>query len=146
MVREARFVIALAALAGACGGAPPEGSTTPVRSTPSAKPPKATGAPALKSAELARVPAGTFGPYGGQGQNGAMLVWAPSVNDKRAWYTLPIAPDGTPDGAPRRVADAPSDIGLVAVRGSLDAAPLVVASTRRTGLGEWVEAMLVREN
>jgi hypothetical protein len=75
-----------------------------------------------------------------------LLVWAPSVDDKRAWYTLPLAPDGTPAGQARRVADAAAEIGLVAVRGSLDTTGLVVVSTRRTDISEWVEAMLVRSN
>ena len=92
------------------------------------------------------MPAGTFGPYVGQGRDGALLVWAPSNGDKRSWFTLPIAANGSPSGGARRVAEAASEIGLVAVRGSLDAANLVVVSTRRTGLGEWVEAMLVRGN
>jgi hypothetical protein len=98
----------------------------------------------LKSAEITRVPAGTFGPYVGQGRDGALLVWAPSVGDKRSWYALPVAPDGSPSGQPRRLADAPAEIGLVAVRGSLDATHHVVVNTRRTELGEWVEAMLVK--
>jgi hypothetical protein len=82
------------------------------------------------------VPAGTFGPYVGQGRDSALLVWAPSAGDKRAWYALPVAPDGTPSGEPRRLAEAATEIGLVAVRGSSDGNTLAVVSTRRTGLGE----------
>lgn len=92
------------------------------------------------------MPAGTFGPYVGQGRDSALLVWAPSAGDKRAWYALPVAPDGTPSGEPRRLAEAATEIGLVAVRGSSDGNTLAVVSTRRTGLGEWVEAMLVKSN
>jgi hypothetical protein len=137
---------ALTAVAGACGGPPGGGTTTPSQSSPSAKTPKGSGPPALPSIEIARVPHGTFGPYVGQGRDGALVVWAPSVGEKRAWYTLPTAPDGTPRGQPRRVADAANEIGLVAVRGSMDSTTLAVVSTRRTGLGELVEAMLVRDN
>jgi hypothetical protein len=144
-----KLVLVLAALTaalGACGSPPGGGTTTPSRSSPSAKTPKGSGPPALQSIEIARVPQGTFGPYVGQGRDGALVVWAPSVGEKRAWYTLPTAPDGTPRGTARRVADAANEIGLVAVRGSMDSTTLAVVSTRRTGLGEWVEAMLVRDN
>ena len=37
-----------------------------------------------------------------RGPDGALLVWAPSAGEKRTWYALPVAPDGTPSGVPRR--------------------------------------------
>jgi hypothetical protein len=74
------------------------------------------------------------------------LVWAPTSGERRSWLTLALAPDGTPSGTPRRVAEAASEIGLVAVRGAADATSFAVVSTRRTGLGEWIEVMLVRPN
>ena len=146
MRQQALLVSVLAALALSCGG--PSGGALPTTggSKPAPGKPKLSGLPALESVEVARVPAGTFGPYVGQGRDGALLVWAPSNGDKRSWLTLPIAANGSPSGGARRVAEAATEIGLVAVRGSTDAANLVVVSTRRTGLGEWVEAMLVRGN
>src|SRR5262245_12455202 len=146
MRKSRTLVFVLAALASACGGSSGASSSKPVRSSPTKTPPKGSGPPALQAVEIARVPAGTFGPYVGQGRDGALLAWAPSAGDKRAWYGLPVAPDGTPSGAPRRLGDAPTEIGLVAVRGSSDATHHLVVSTRRTELGEWVEAMLVRGN
>ncbi|HVR18793.1 MAG TPA: hypothetical protein VMS65_03835, partial [Polyangiaceae bacterium] len=140
------LVSVLAALALSCGGPSGGPPATGGTSKPVPSKPKLSGPPALESVEIARVPAGTFGPYVGQGRDGALLVWAPSNGDKRSWFTLPVGANGSPSGGARRVADAANEIGLVAVRGSLDAANLVVVSTRRTGLGEWVEAMLVRGN
>lgn len=140
------FVFVLAALASACSTSSGPPSSKLPRSSPSKTPPKGSGPPALHSVEITRVPAGTFGPYVGQGREGALLVWAPAAGDKRSWYALPVAPDGTPSGQPRRLAEAPTEIGLVAVRGSLEATHHVVVSTRRTELGEWVEAMMVKAN
>jgi hypothetical protein len=145
MPRRTFGTVFLAMLVVACGGTPSAPSTPTNRKKPASSA-GAKGLPALHSTEIARVPAGTFGPYVGQGRDGALLVWAPSAGERRAWYALAVAPDGTPHGSPRRIADAANEIGLVAVRGSLDATNLVVVSTRRTGLGEWVEAMLVRSN
>ncbi|HEX6273400.1 MAG TPA: hypothetical protein VFZ53_10175 [Polyangiaceae bacterium] len=146
MRKQALVVPVLAAFALSCGGGSGAPLAAPASSKGSPAKPKLTGLPALESTEIARVPAGTFGPYVGQGRDGALVVWAPTANEKRSWFTLTVAPDGTPSGAARRIADAATEIGLVAVRGALDAANLVVVSTRRTGLGEWVEAMLVKAN
>ena len=101
MRQQALLVTVLAALALSCGGPSGGPPATAGGSKPAPGKPKVSGPPALESVEVARVPAGTFGPYVGQGRDGALLVWAPSNGDKRSWFTLPVAPDGTPDGAPR---------------------------------------------
>jgi hypothetical protein len=146
MRKQPLLVPVLAALALACGGGSGGPPAAPADSKAKPAKPKLTGVPALESTEIARVPAGTFGPYVGQGRDGALVVWAPTVNEKRSWFTLPVAPDGTPSGGARRIADAATEIGLVAVRGAADVQNLAVVSSRRTGLGEWVETMLVKAN
>lgn len=104
------------------------------------------GPPALRAAELTKVPAGTFGPYVGESNRGALVVWAATEEAGRGWYTLPVSADGTPLGEARRIADAPPDVGLVVVRGGPEASELAIVGTRRTGLGEWVEVTLARSN
>ena len=104
------------------------------------------GIPALRGKQIAKVPEGTYGPYVGQAKDGALVVWAAEdpKAETRGWYATPVAPDGTPRAAARRLADAPPDVGLVVVRGSKDSGELALASTRRTALGEWVEVAIVR--
>ncbi len=92
------------------------------------------------------MPDGTFGPYVGESAHGALVVWAAAEEGGRGWHALAADADGTPIAPARRIADAPPDIGLVVVRGGPGASVLAVASTRRTGLGEWVEVTLVRDN
>jgi len=135
-----------AALLGGCGPSAPaaESASRHRRATP--KTPPAEGIVALHSTEIARVPDGTYGPYVGESNRGSVLVWAAAEQEARGWHTLPVGADGTPIGAARRIADAPPEIGLVVVRGGPDADELAIASTRRTGLGEWVEVTLVRAN
>jgi hypothetical protein len=135
-----------AALASGCGGSTPEGRSAPrpKRSTPHAA--AKAGHPVLRAVEIARVPDGTFGPYVGESKGGGLVVWAQREDDGRGWHTLPVAADGSPSGEARRIADAPPDVGLVVVRGGPDAEVLTVVSTRRTGLGEWVEVTRVRRN
>jgi hypothetical protein len=106
------------------------------------------GIPALRGKQIAKVPEGTYGPYVGQAKDGSLVVWAAEdpKAETRGWYATPVAPDGTPRAAARRLADAPPDVGLVVVRGSKDSSELALASTRRTALGEWIEVALVRSS
>lgn len=141
-------VLAALALLGACGGTQP-GTKTPARTpVPQARKPIGVGIPALRGEQIAKVPEGTYGPYVGQAKDGSLVVWAaedPNA-DTRGWYATPVAPDGTPRAAARRLADAPPDVGLVVLRGSKESSELALASTRRTALGEWVEVAIVRAN
>jgi hypothetical protein len=133
------------ALAAACGGA----------SVPAYKPvPHPPGrqaralapmVPALHATQIARVPDGTFGPYLGQGKEGAVLAWAAAEGQQRSWYLALLDPDGAPRGAVRRLADAPPEVGLVVVRGSSENGSYTLVSTRRTALSEWVEVTFLNE-
>jgi hypothetical protein len=138
------FVFA-ALLAQACGSSTPPGAA-PKRPPSVIGRDKLPGAPALRAAELTQVPAGTFGPYVGESNQGALVVWAAVEEAGRGWFTLPVGADGSPTGAARRIAEAPPDVGLVVVRGAPDAKELAIVGTRRTGLGEWVEVTIVRSN
>jgi hypothetical protein len=108
----------------------------------------ASTALALDAEKLASVPGGTFGPYIGQGSGGSIVAWAAAESgDKRAWYSLALSSDGKPQSKPLRVADAPRELGLVAVRAAggaraagLAAPGFVLISTRR-GEEERVEAL-----
>ncbi|HTQ04093.1 MAG TPA: hypothetical protein VMI54_09555 [Polyangiaceae bacterium] len=107
---------------------------------------KAPHAPALDSTPITKVPDGTFGPYLGQGKNGGLLAWAQAEGDKRGWYVAPVTPEGALRAAPKRVADAPPEVGVVVVRGRPDGPGFTIVSTRRTALSEWVEATLLDDN
>jgi hypothetical protein len=145
-MRPSRSFITLAALvAVGCGSSAPRGAA-PKRPPSVIGTVAVKGPPALRATEIAKVPDGTFGPYVGESNRGALVVWAATEEDGRGWVTLPVSADGTPLGAARRIADAPPDVGLVVVRGGPEASELAVVSTRRTGLGEWVEVTLVRSN
>lgn len=146
-MRLSRSSFALAALVAlGCGASNGMPGAAPKR------PPSVIGAaavkgpPALRATEIAKVPDGTFGPYVGESNRGALVVWAATEEAGRGWFALPVSGDGTPAGELRRIADAPPDVGLVVVRGGPEASELAIVSTRRTGLGEWVEITLVRSN
>jgi len=94
------------ALAAACGG-----SSVPAYKAvphPPARParPVAPMVPALHATQIARVPDGTFGPYLGQGKDGAVLAWAAAEGEQRGWYLSLLGTDGAPRGPVRRLADA----------------------------------------
>jgi hypothetical protein len=141
----ALFAVSAAVLAlfTACGGTPSEPKSLPRKARPSPGPLAAPGVAALRASQFARVPEGTFGPYVGECRDGAVLMWAEPGEEQRGWYTQPVNIDGRLRGSARRVADAPSEVGLVVLRPNTDGAELALVSTRRTALGEWIELMLV---
>jgi hypothetical protein len=146
-MRLSRSFVALVALVAlGCGSSTPRPGGAPKRPASVIGAPRVKGPPALRATEIAKVPDGTYGPYVGESDRGALVVWAAAEEEGRGWFTLPVGADGTPAGQVRRVADAPPDVGLVVVRGGPAAGELAIVSTRRTGLGEWVEAALVRSN
>jgi hypothetical protein len=128
---------------GACGSpstpAHPSGRHAPSRHKPGVAP----GVPALRSTSIAKVPEGTFGPYVGQSRDGALVAWAAAEGEARGWYVATVDPAGALKTPAKRIADAAPDVGLVVVRGSLDASGFSIASTRRTALSEWVEVTLI---
>jgi hypothetical protein len=146
-MRISRSWFAFAALVAAgCGSSAPLPGAAPKRPPSVIGSVPLKGLPALQAAELAKVPDGTFGPYVGESNRGGLVVWAATEEAGRGWFTRPVSGDGTPVGDARRIADAPPDVGLVVVRGGPDASQLAILSTRRTGLGEWVEVTLVRSS
>jgi hypothetical protein len=136
-------VLALASLFGgaACGGG--SAGSEPAR-PPIAKKPSKSGAglPALHAANVASVPKGTFGPYVGKEGDQALLVWAaeeqPGV---RSWFTLPVV-GGAPVGESKKLAPAPAELGVVAVRGVGEKSFALVSSRKNAG-GEQVEVALI---
>jgi hypothetical protein len=83
------------------------------------QPSSAPAVPSLPAVLLTSVPAGTYGPYVGERRDGVLFVWAAAQPDdpkhRRAWYTAAF--DGTRlEGPPERVADAPAEVGLCAVK------------------------------
>lgn len=132
-------------LAAACS-APPQAPRAPKHHLPTtthAAGPASPLVPALRAAQIARVPEGTFGPYLGQGKEGGVLVWAAAEGEQRGWYSAAVTGEGVLKTAARRIADAPPDIGLVVVRGAPDVRGFTIVSTRRTALSEWVEVTFV---
>ncbi|HEY6561037.1 MAG TPA: hypothetical protein VI072_27365 [Polyangiaceae bacterium] len=72
---------------------------------------------ALRAARVASVVTGTYGPYVGTGAGRPLLLWAEARSGAgRQFISVALRPDLTPDGAPRRVAEAPDELGLVALK------------------------------
>lgn len=133
-------------LSAACAGTPPpepgKSARQPKKDGDTRQ--KLAGVPALEATLVAQVPAGTYGPYVGRSRDGALLAWAPDVNGKRRWHTLALDPAGNPRGKPAAVAEAGSEIGLVALRGDPDGAEFTLVATRRSALQEWVDVTTLR--
>ena len=73
--------------------------------------------PALKTTTLVQVPAGTYGPYLGVAAATHVMVWAaPEKEQTRGWYSLALSSTGKKLSRPLRIADAPAEVGLVAVK------------------------------
>jgi hypothetical protein len=129
-------------LVAACGGSPepPERPRPP----PAAPPlPPAEPEPALAAWELARVPEGTFGPYLGERGDRSVVLWAAHAEGRRGWFVRALDGNGEPLGEPSRVAEAPAEVGLVAVRplGADEGGGFVVVSTSREFSGERVDVL-----
>ncbi|HEY0463375.1 MAG TPA: hypothetical protein VGC79_04160 [Polyangiaceae bacterium] len=101
----------------------------------------ATGVPRLTACAIARVPAGTFGPYLGMRDNGGLAVWASVPDDSRFWYARPLAANGDASGDVVLLGEAPSELGLVTVRPVHESFALL--SSHKTSDGEVVELSLL---
>ena len=113
------FPIGLALLSGCWGSRAPELPPPPARA-PTATAPTSAAAPSIKpQVPFATVPDGTYGPYLGQSGTARVAVWASHEGEQRAWFSVPIAEDGKPMGAFRRLVAAPEEIGLVLVTPSV---------------------------
>jgi len=103
------------------------------------------GVPHLSSSALARVPAGTFGPYLGMRSSGGLSVWASMGGaDSRSWFARPLSANGEASGEAVRLGDAPSELGLVTVRPLHDG--FARLSSHKTSDGEVVELALIGDN
>ena len=89
------------------------GARSSVRSSGAAH---AQAVPALRAVRVASVAAGTYGPYVGSGPSDTLLLWGEARSGERAFYSLSLAENLVPRGAPRRVAKAPAELGLLAVK------------------------------
>lgn len=139
-------------MAAACGGAQSEGSN-PGQAAHRSQADGANGARGagrgLHAARLGKLPAGTYGPYLGERADGRIMIWAaPAPKQGRAWYSLPVSSEGSRPAKPLKIADAPAEIGLVAVRpagggkpGSELAAPGYVTMITDVGVGHAVKAL-----
>ncbi|HEX3853621.1 MAG TPA: hypothetical protein VHW01_21800, partial [Polyangiaceae bacterium] len=101
---------------------------------PSAPP---NGAPHLSAAAIARVPAGTFGPYLGMRAEGGLALWASADAGARTWFARPLSARGATSGPALSLGEAPSELGLVSVRPLREGFALL--STHKTSDGEVVE-------
>ncbi|HSU39451.1 MAG TPA: hypothetical protein VLJ38_07785 [Polyangiaceae bacterium] len=147
MLRSLGLSIGALGLFAACGSPPAPVEPRVHRVTPRPAPSAlAANVPALHSTLITKVPDGTFGPYVGQGRDDSLVAWAAAEGEQRGWYVVPVSPAGALRGAPKRIADAPPEVGVVVVRGRADGPGFTVVSTRRTALSEWVEVMFVGEN
>ncbi|HEY5372084.1 MAG TPA: hypothetical protein VIK01_00295 [Polyangiaceae bacterium] len=95
------------------------------------------GAPRLSAAAIARVPAGTFGPYLGMRAEGGLALWASMEAGARTWFARPLSGRGATSGPAVSLGEAPSELGLVSVRPLRDGFALL--STHKTSDGEVVE-------
>jgi hypothetical protein len=147
MLRRLASLLVALGFAVACGS-PPEPVTPRIhRVTPRPAPSTmAPGVPALRTTAVTKVPDGTFGPYVGQGRDGSLIAWAAAEGEHRGWYVVPVGTNGALKGTPKRIADAPPEVGVVVVRGRPDGSGYTIVSTRRTPLSEWVEVMFVGPN
>lgn len=126
----------------ACGGNSNEEPLTPhaVRH-PKAKASAPAGPARLSSSPIARVPAGTFGPYLGMHAAGGLSVWASGEKSGRTWYAQPIGADGLAQGDTKRLGEAPNELGLVTIRPTRDR--FAMLSTSKTSDGEVIRVSLL---
>ena len=97
--------------------------------------------PRVSSTPIARVPAGTFGPYLGMRENGGLAVWASMLEDTRYWYARPLSGSGETNGEVVLLGEAPSELGLVTVRPLREGFALL--SSHKTSDGEVVTLSLL---
>ncbi|HEY1534339.1 MAG TPA: hypothetical protein VGF76_09980 [Polyangiaceae bacterium] len=101
------------------------------------------GAPHLSAAAIARVPAGTFGPYLGMRAEGGLALWASAEAGARTWYARPLSARGEANGQTVSLGEAPRELGLVSVRPLREGFALL--STHKTSDGEVVELSVLSQ-
>ncbi|HMJ11081.1 MAG TPA: hypothetical protein VK524_06715 [Polyangiaceae bacterium] len=100
-----------------CGSSSPEGARSSAGAGRAAHTQLSdSGPPALRSARVATVTKGTYGPYVGTGAGRTVLLWAEArAGTARSYFSVALRPDLTPEAAPQRIAEAPAELGLVAL-------------------------------
>lgn len=138
--------VGIAAVAGCSSGA----ATAP----PSRVPPPRTAVAASRrnlasdlfhASRLALVPAGTYGPYVGVRSDATVTAWAADVSGKRRWMTRPLGETGLPLAEAKTIADAATEVDLVAVKplGGDKAHGFVLLTSSRAFSGVRVDAMAI---
>ncbi|MFO7181152.1 MAG: hypothetical protein DIU78_020800, partial [Pseudomonadota bacterium] len=139
MKRPVALALALSVMAGCASSAPQSPLPRAPRKAEKAAATTPEPPPSLSAFELARLPHGTFGPYVGTRDDGALVVFATRVEGRRRFNVVPLTVEGRPRGEPRAIAAAPEELGLLVARGVGDG--YVVAYTRKTSTGESVETL-----
>lgn len=136
----ARLVLCFVVLAGvqaACNRASEETAGAPHPRMARKKADDSIPGPDVLEAELFGVaPAGTFGPYLGVSRKAAIAMWAEASAEGGEWYTASL---GT-GAEPLRIASAPADIGLAAIRPAAGEGFFAIASSA-DGAGSRVDAL-----
>ncbi|MET0790171.1 MAG: hypothetical protein ABW061_01500 [Polyangiaceae bacterium] len=91
------------------------------------------GTPHLSSSAIALIPGGTFGPYLGMRAQGGLALWASSEAGTRSWFARPLSASGEANGETVRLAEAPTELGLVSVRPMHDGFTLLSSHTTSDG-------------
>jgi hypothetical protein len=100
------------------------------------------GPPRLAMNRIARVPAGTFGPYLGMRAEGGLALWASGeAGGVQSWFARPLSAAGEPSGEASRIGEAPSQLGLVTVRPLHEGFALL--STHKTSDGEVLDLSIL---
>lgn len=89
------------------------------------------------------MPAGTFGPYVGVRPDATVAAWASDVSGKRHWFTRSLSESGKPLAETLMIADAATEVDLVAVRplGGDKTRGFVLLTSSHTFSGERVDVI-----
>jgi hypothetical protein len=129
-------LLAVAALLLGCGARSGQLSTRDrSAAVPRTLPAPVAVPPGLQATLLATVPQATFGPYIGASGDRRLVVWAEPEPHGRAFLAVVLGPGGRPAADPKRLSEAPNQIGLAAVRPA-GRDGFLLAFTHRTGAGE----------
>lgn len=134
MHRIQAFVVA--AVAVACG-APPRDAEQP-NGRGMSPDGGAVGGTAFSAERIARVPAGTFGPYVASTANGAVVAFAMLDGAQRNWYGVTIDAHGKPAQSVK-LAPSPAEVGLAVLEPS--SSEFVLLYTSKNGASTYVEAL-----
>jgi hypothetical protein len=141
--KNALFALSLS-LASCAGHSPNEPTRPPTLSPSKPQAVASSDGPGLLGSNIARVPAGTFGPYLGMNAHAGVSVWVSSDAGARGWFARALSARGEAVAAAIRLGDAPNELGLVTVRALHEGFALL--STHKVSDGEVVDLSLLAEN